>query len=148
MTAIPPVPYRSRVSGNEGLLIPAWAEWFKELYLKVLSLDKDSPFSVTASRGTPSAITAGAGITHGGRYKEIHFVEGDSGAVDITANPQISAGSRVGQTLILVGCDGTNTVKLDDGTGLDLQSSITLNDGGMIGLLWDGSNWVEMWRNL
>lgn len=41
----------------------------------------------------------------------------------------------------------TNTVKLDDGTGLNLGSSITLGDTDTISLVYDGTNFNEVGRS-
>ena len=100
----------------------------------------------TGSRGTPQDITAGGGITAANAEREIQYVQGDGGAVNITANPQISAGVTTSQELILVGTSDTNTLTLDHGDGLDLNGKMDLEDGSCIGLLWDGTNWTEMFR--
>ena len=66
---------------------------------------------------TPSsdtAITAAGGITV---TKAIMRVAGNGGAIDITADPQIAAGTD-GQVVIIQGTHDTNTITLDDGAGL------------------------------
>lgn len=103
--------------------------------------------SVTGSAGTPSAIVAGTGIT--GLSADILqsiFIEGSGGAVDVTANPQIEAGTTVGQILEIIAKDNTNTVKFEDGTGLSLNGPITMNLDSVLVLFWDGSNWIEFSR--
>src|SRR4029079_304424 len=65
---------------------------------------------VTGSRGTPQNITAAGGIAPAGKWEEVIFVQGNGGAIDITANPQIAAGTVVGQTLMLIGRSSTNTL--------------------------------------
>lgn len=80
-----------------------------------------------------------------------HFymqVIGSPGAVDITANPQISATVK-GDVLIIEGTSDSSTVKLDDGNGVQLSNglSFTLGDGDVIGLTYDGSNWIENFRH-
>lgn len=103
---------------------------------------------ISASRGSPNAITAGGGITASvSAQAEIQYVQGSGGAVDITANPQISAGTFAGQKLLLVGRSDTDTLKLDHGTGLALNGSCTLASDSTICLVWDGTNWVELFRN-
>jgi hypothetical protein len=103
-------------------------------------------FDVTGSTGTPTDIVDADGITPGTSTLAVQFIQGSGGAVDITANPQIEAGTTVGQQLVLVGCSDSNTVKVDHGTGVVLRngSSLTLKNHMVLSLLWDGTNWVEM----
>lgn len=102
--------------------------------------------TVTGTYASPVAVTAGAGITPGGYPSEIKFIQGSGGAVDITVNPQIAAGTNVGDQLRLIGCSDTNTVKLDHGTGLTLNGSHTLGLDESIDLTWNGTSWSETAR--
>lgn len=98
-----------------------------------------------------TAITAGGGsggvtaITN-----TVMRIQGNGGAADISVNPQIVAGID-GQIVMLVGASDTNTVKFDDGTGLQLASgvSFTLGLGDTITLMYDTPNavWVELGRS-
>jgi hypothetical protein len=105
------------------------------------------------SQGTMSApisITAAGGITPTASvYDQIMCVQGSGGAVDITANPQIVAGTIAWQKLELIGASDTNTLKLDDGTGLALSGPFIMKKGSVIGLIWDSVNslWRERFRN-
>lgn len=100
--------------------------------------------SVTGSRGTPQQITAAGGIAFtGSSYFNIWFVKGNGGPVTVTANPQIAVGTLVGQRLLVIACDNTNTLILANGTGLDLDGTWLGNNGACLDLVWDGSNWVE-----
>lgn len=98
---------------------------------------------------TPSAtasITAAGGITVTALH--MHIV-GDGGAIDITANPQIAAGTD-GQYVILNGTSDANTVQLDDGNGLHLHSgSFIMGSHDYIVLMYDAddSEWEEISRN-
>lgn len=73
-------------------------------------------------------------------------VVGD-GVIDITADPQIVAGSE-GDILTIEGTDDTNTVKLEDGTGLALWTglSYTLKDNYVITLVYDSD--ASLWREV
>jgi len=103
--------------------------------------------NIVGSTGSPTAITAGGGVAFTGTYYEnINFIVGDGGAVDITANPQIAAATNVGQRLTLIGTHDTNTVKLEDGTGLSLNGAWFAADHSVIVLVWDGALWVEQSR--
>lgn len=101
--------------------------------------------TVTGTRASPSLITT-AGITPGGYGDEVAFIAGNGGAIDVTANPQIVAGTTVGQTLELIGRHATNTVLLEDGAGLDLNGAWLGALSSVLGLRWDGTNWVERYR--
>lgn len=106
-----------------------------------------SSFSVTGSRASPTNITAVGGITASANAYEIQFVQGSGGPVDISANPQVSAGTTVGQQIVLVGRDDTNTVLLENGTGLELNGDCLLEAASVICLMWDGTFWTEVYRN-
>lgn len=93
-----------------------------------------------------ASITAGGGITVTNTHMR---VQGDGVAVDITANPQIAAGTD-GQRLLLQGGSDTNTVKIDNGTGLHLHNgSLTLHDHDYIYLVYDAGDaeWEEISRS-
>jgi hypothetical protein len=104
---------------------------------------------VTATSAAPVSITAGGGITPGGYAHETIYIQGSGGPVDITVNPQIVAGTVSGQRLTLIGAHDTNTVKLDDGTGLFMNGSYTMVKHSSVTFEWDsaGSRWQEVSRN-
>jgi hypothetical protein len=104
--------------------------------------------TVTGTRASPSSIVAGTGISFTANHiYNIWFIQGSGGAVTVTANPQISAGTTVGQKLTLIGRSDTNTVTISNGTGLSLNSSAVLGADDVIQLIWDGTNWTEMSRS-
>lgn len=101
----------------------------------------------SGTRASPTAITAGTGVVFSGTaYANVYFIQGNGGAVTVTANPQISAATNVGQELILIGRSATNTVTLSDGTGLSLNGPVVLGLDSIITLVWDSTNWVEKSR--
>lgn len=103
--------------------------------------------SVTGTRASPIAITAVGGISFTGTdSRQMWFITGDASPITVSANPQIAAASTVGQELILVGRSDTNTLELSDGTGLSLNGSMTFVENSVLGLVWDGTNFVEMFR--
>lgn len=103
--------------------------------------------TITGTRAAPSSIVAGTGIAFTGTFAEnIWFIQGSGGAVNITANPQIVAGTNVGQRLTLIGRSDTNTVQFDDGTGLSINGSCILGEDQVLKLMWDGTNWIEIGR--
>ena len=105
-----------------------------------------SGVSVSGSRGAPVNVTAGGGISPGADTFQKIYIQGSGGAVTVTANPQVAAGTTDGQRLILVGRSDTNTVTLANGTGLSLNGDITLGDDDTLDLSWDGTSWCEVSR--
>lgn len=104
--------------------------------------------SLSGTRASPTAVVAANGVVFSGNaYHNVYFIEGSGGAVDITANPQISAGNNVGQRLILIGRSDTNTVTLEDGTGLAQNGTVILEADEMIEYVWDGTLWNEISRS-
>ena len=102
---------------------------------------------ITGTRASPSAIVAGTGVAFSGTvYHNTWFIEGSGGAVTVTANPQIVAGTTVGQELKLIGRNDTNTVTLANGTGLSLNGGAVLAADNVLSLFWDGTNWLETAR--
>ena len=106
-------------------------------------------YTVENTRGSPYAVVAGNGVVISDNTKQRikKYIQGSGGAVDISANPQVTAGTIDGQELLLVGRSDTNTVQLDDGTGLSLQGPCILGADQSIKLTWDGTNWVEESRS-
>jgi len=82
-----------------------------------------------------TSLTAAGGLTITG---PVMLVQGSGGAVTITANPQIPAGTD-GQTLTIIGQNDTNTVTFTDGNGLQMQAgqSFTLGSGDVLTLIYD-----------
>lgn len=100
--------------------------------------------------GSGVSITAGGGITPStspSPYEETIFVKGSTTPVDITVDPQIAAGTIVGQRIRVIGTDATNTVKLENGTGLILFGTCTLGLYSNIVFEWIGAAWLEISRN-
>jgi hypothetical protein len=107
-----------------------------------------SAATVTGTRGSPTNVTAGAGITPAGVSDEVIFVQGNGGAaIDVTANPQIAAGATVGDKLEIIGRSDSATVLLENGTGLSLEGECLLQANVILGLRWDGTEWVERYRS-
>lgn len=79
--------------------------------------------------------------------REIQYVAGNGGPIDVTADPQIDPGIFIGQELILEGTDDNAMVTLHNGRGLLLNGAVSLVDGATIYLIWNGTLWVEVLRN-
>jgi len=102
---------------------------------------------IVGTRASPQAIVAGTGLAFADTsYFSIWFIQGSGGAVDVSANPQIAAGTVLGQKLTVIGRSATNTVTLEDGTGLSLNGMWVGGLDDVIGLMWDGTNWAEEYR--
>ncbi len=108
---------------------------------------------VFGTRAAPRSIVASSGIVQGtgdmSTYArdQVIFVEGDSaGENDVSANPQIEAGTFVGQTMTIIGRSNTDFIKLESGNGLDLNGDWYSYTGCILCLVYDGTNWTELWR--
>jgi hypothetical protein len=105
------------------------------------------------STGSPRSVVAATGITSGASHMsttandQIIFVVGSvAGESDISASPQITAGTIVGQRMQIHGTSDTDYIKLDDGTGLSLDGPWFSYNKTNLSLIWDGSVWVETSR--
>lgn len=118
---------------------------------------RDSDFTI-ANTAVPSGhdnpvttITAAGGITpRPGNEPKTHpymRVTGAAGGVDITADPQISAGKQ-GDVISLLCTD--SSITLDDGTGLSMRGSttFTMQSGDVITFFYSTSDtlWHETSR--
>ena len=74
------------------------------------------------------------------------YVAGNSGDINITANPQIADGIFNGQELCLVGTSDTDTVTLEDGNGLDQNGAAVLGVNDEICYKWNLTDWRESTR--
>ena len=100
--------------------------------------------TVVGTRAAPTAVVAGTGVVFTSITNEtINFVEGSGGAVTVSANPQIQAGTINGQRLMLIGRNDTNTITLNDGTGLNTGGlTLLLKAGTVVEFVWDGTEWT------
>ena len=118
--------------------------------LITLSYLQDSLIGVTGSWASPQSIVAGTGIAYvDGPSIQTWFIEGSGGAINITANPQIVAGTVVGKTLTLICVNGTNTVTIDHSDGLTTNGSMIMGEGEAITFTWGGATpgWIETSRS-
>jgi len=102
----------------------------------------------TGSSGAPSSIAAAVSIVVAGYAKEIHYVEGLAGDIDMTAVPQVAVGINDGDELVLRGTRDDRKLLLEDGTGLSLNGPIALKKNSSLTLHWDTDQtlWVETSR--
>ena len=98
------------------------------------------------TRQTGRSIVAGTGITSGASHmsttaaRQLIFVVGASGGTDITANPQIEAGTTVGQEMQICGTSDDDWVQLDTDDGLAINGTAVLGKDDCITLTWLGSD--------
>lgn len=97
-------------------------------------------------------IVAANGITAAqvATYSIIVVQSSTAGNCDISANPQIAAGTN-GQRITFIGGDDTRTVQFDDGTGLQLAgaTSFTMGKGDVLVLIYStvAGFWIEQSRS-
>ena len=113
-----------------------------QLAVSLVNYD-DGIYNSIQSTGT---ITAGTGIT-AAMLSRFMYYSGAS-AVDITADPQIANGTT-GQIITIIGSSDSNTLTLDDGTGLRLTGQCVLGISDNITLLYEGTigDWIEISRS-
>lgn len=109
--------------------------------------------TVFGTRASPLSITAGSGLVGGTNVSttalmQVSFVQGSGGAVTITANPAIAAGTIVGQELQVIGRTNANPLTIPSQSGaVELNGPCSLGAGDMLTLIWDGTVWAEKSRN-
>ncbi len=111
------------------------------------ALSYEAVYLPSATRGAPTAVTAAGGITPTSALRQLRFLVGSPGAVVVSANPQIVAGTVIGQELLLTGTSDSLSVTIQNGTGLELNGPCVLKNGSRISLVWDGTVWGEIARN-
>lgn len=102
--------------------------------------------TVSGSTGSPNLITASGITVSTDTVLNTIFIAGDSGPVVVTGNPQISPGTTIGGSLVVIAEDSTNTVTLSDGNGLSLSTAWVGGLNSVLNLVWDGTLWVETSR--
>lgn len=109
-------------------------------------VNKWSPHPTLGAAGTPNTIVPGTGLasitTETWKW---YFVTGRSthGGEAVTANPQIAAGTVIGEMLKLTGNNDTDYPIFQDGTGLKLNGPWPGMADAQLLLSWDGAAWAE-----
>lgn len=105
------------------------------------------------STGSPRSVVSATGITSGASHMStsvsdqvIFVVASTAGENDISANPQIEAGTVVGQKMTIVGTSDDDFIKLEDGTGLSLAGPWYSYDKKSLDVWWNGTVWTERSR--
>lgn len=113
--------------------------------------------NVTGTRGSPTLLTAATAITYNSLYGyNKQFVQGNGGAVVLTATPTIPPAVTLGQRCVIQGRSNTSTVTLQPdvtaggtlATGLIMNGPCQLEADSRIEFEWDGTYWIECERNL
>lgn len=105
--------------------------------------------NISGTRGSPNSIVAGTGITPLDRRRQVIFVEGNGGAVTITAVPAVVKTSAIiGDEIKIIGRSATNTVTIDNQSGdVELNGAIILGLSDVLTLVYDGTAYVEVSRS-
>jgi hypothetical protein len=103
--------------------------------------------ATSGTDASPTTVTAGAGVVFSGsNYSNIYFITAAS-AITVSATPQITAGTLVGQKLILISKSATNTITLNDSNGLSLNGAWVGGLDSVLELVWNGNaKWIEVAR--
>lgn len=103
--------------------------------------------NILGTRAAPQLVTAVGGIVFSGAQMQSKvYVAGSGGPVNVTATPQITAGTQDAQILVIQSTNAVNTVQLNDGNGLALNGPWIGGLNSVIMLTWDTVNWVEISR--
>ena len=103
--------------------------------------------SVTGTNGAPTAVVGATGVVFSGTSLDnLKYIVSNGGAVVVSANPQIAAGTVIGQKLRLVFKSATDTLQFADGTGLSLSAAFISALDRELHLNWNGATWVEYLR--
>ncbi len=137
------------VDGTEGTAGHLWTSTGTDGAGAWAAAPAGGALTATGTFAAPNNIVAGTGIAYveGSVARQIWFVQGSGGAVDISVNPQIAAATTLGRELLIYGASDANTVLLEDGNGLSMNGSYLMGAHSMICFMWNGSTWSEMWRN-
>ena len=118
-----------------------------------IKISGDTDATVFGTRGSPRSIVAATGLTSAAGHmsatalNQIIFVQGSGGPVTISASPAIQAGV-VGARMVIFGRDNTNTVTINNQSGLVEQNGpVTLGLSDSITYVFDGTAWVEACRS-
>lgn len=103
-------------------------------------------FAVQGTPLSPLTISASGGVGVTSAQRQLKYVTSLAGQTPVTANPQVQAGTVLGQELMLIGTSAVNSVVLSHGNGLDLNGTMILDNNSSILLVWNGSSWYETSR--
>lgn len=117
--------------------------------IKINATGSGSAIEAHGSYASPQTISPSAGLSPSTANDQVWWAAPSSGgATAITANPQIAAGTTIGQRLTLKGASATNYYTFADGNGLRLNGPLSLTDQQACELMWDGSAWSENSRRV
>ena len=95
---------------------------------------------------SPEIVSATAGILSTPDQRQLWIVKSSGGPQLVTANPQITPGTIVGQEMYIQGASSIDYLIFQDGNGLSLNGSISLTNNEGIDLIWNGISWFEVSR--
>lgn len=98
--------------------------------------------------GAPITVNPLAGITSTVDQRQLLFLTSSGGEVPVTANPQISPGTILGQEMLLRGVSDSDYMVFEDGNGLSLNGQCKLTANQTLPLFWDGTKWAEITRRM
>ncbi len=102
---------------------------------------------LSGTDASPTTVTAAGGVVFSGNAYENYYFLTAASAITVSATPQISAATNVGQRLVITSKSATNTITLADGNGLSLNGTWVGGLDSVLILYWNGnSKWVEISR--
>jgi len=95
---------------------------------------------LAAEEQTAEVVSAGSTIVPTGTYQPLT----STGSVTTSTSNAIADGTKVGQLLILVNENSSDTITIDDGANTRLSGDAVLGNDDSLMLIWDGADWLEI----
>jgi len=112
------------------------------------SADPAGAYKPNSTVASPQAVTAAGGVTFTiGQQRALVFAQGSGGSVTITATNPLQSGTIIGQELTIIGQSALNTITIQQSGNTILNGDVDLSLNGIISFIWNGSSWVEAYRN-
>lgn len=119
--------------------------WTEDNISASITLPATAIVGSAGSAAFPTAITASGGVSiQNLPFQSLFLMASGSNITSITANPQIQAGTTVGQRVLIAWCDSTYSCVFANGTGLIRNSSYTMVNGSVSEYEWDGAEWRKI----
>jgi len=103
-----------------------------------------SPDNSLVLPNTTSTMTASSTLT---KTRTWHQLAATGGPVTLSTVTAIADGSTVGEVLVLSGTNSVDTVTIPDGANTELNGLWTAGERDVLVLVWNGTDWFELWRN-
>lgn len=98
---------------------------------------------VYGSEGSPIIVNPAVGVLSPTDPRSLQFLSAAAPDSVVTANPQISPGTDIGQEQIITGTSDVNYPTFNNGNGMILNGPLKLKLDMTCSMFWTGTNWKE-----